>query len=98
MGNSKPRWNSFIFSNRLCFRVCRHVAFWLAFYFWLIVLSDIWIIKYVDHIPSLYTRIPLYILSTYLTLYFLVPRYILTKKYGLLFFAVAILSVLYPLI
>jgi two-component system LytT family sensor kinase len=61
-------------------------------------MSDIWIVKYVSHIPSLYNRLPLYFISTYVTLYLLIPRYVQTRRYGPLCGILMILAILYPAI
>ena len=91
-------WSEFIFSNQPLHRIARHAAFWIAFFLWLILLSDIWIVKFVSHIPSLYCRLPLYFVSTYVTLYVLIPRYVQTRRYGPLCGIVIVLAMLYPAI
>jgi len=54
--------------------------------------------NYLDFLPLLYNRLPLCILSAYFTLYFLIPRYLLRKKYRELLLVLVVLSILYPVL
>ena len=92
----------FIFSNRLPHRISRHLVFWLIFlvYFY-----------YVNLIPSkpedllnsrtyfdafkLMIYFPVSVISVYVAIYFLLPRFILPEKYVSLFFIVIGLTIIY---
>jgi sensor histidine kinase YesM len=86
----------FIFSNRLSYRLSRHVIFWIVFliYFYSISFlptkpADIHTVKtYVDGF-RLMIFIPISVISVYISIYFLLPRYILTEKY----FSLALVSI-----
>ena len=77
-----------IFSNRSQNRIARHVIFWIVFliYFYSISFlptkaSDLYTAKtYTDGL-NLMIFIPISIISVYISIYFLLPRYILTEKY-----------------
>lgn len=91
-------WVDFISSPRPGYRIARHAVLWTIFLLWLVLLSDIWIIKFTSHIPPLYGRILLYCFSTYFTLYFLIPRYFHTGRYQVLIMYLLVLALLYPLL
>lgn len=92
----------FIFSNRWLHRLSRHLVFWLIFlvYFY-----------YVNFIPSkpedllntktysdafkLMIYFPVSVISVYVAIYFLLPRFILPEKYVSLFLIVIGLTIIY---
>lgn len=94
-------WYNFIFSNRIFFRVSRHLAFWLVFSIWYLFLCGGYgdsLDYYLLALPILYSILPVCILSTYVTLYVLIPRFLLTKKYKKFILALFVLCVAYPLV
>ncbi len=78
---------NFIFSNGIFFRLSRHLAFWLAFAIWVEIDNDY-------HLRNL----PACVLTTYTTIYFLLPRYLLRNKYRQFIVASLLCGILYPLI
>lgn len=94
-------WYSFVFSNRLLFRISRHVVFWLLFSAWYLHLCVGVPSSYLDHfnyLGLLATRLPICVLTTYITLYFLIPRFLLQKKYKQFLLALIVLSFVSPLL
>ena len=95
----------FIFSNQLSYRLRRHIVFWVVFliYFYSISflpsrpadLNDTK--KYIDGL-QLMIFIPVSFFSVYISIYFLLPRYILTEKYFSLFLVIIPLTVFYVLL
>lgn len=99
------RTYDFIFSKKRPWRILRHFIFWVVFliYFY-----------YVNLIPSkpedlvnsktylaafqLMIYFPVSVISVYVAIYFLLPRYILTEKYLKLFLIVAVLTMIYFLL
>ena len=99
------RTYDFIFSKKRPWRILRHFIFWVVFliYFY-----------YVNLIPSkpedlvnsktylaafqLMIYFPVSVISVYVAIYFLLPRYILIEKYLKLFLIVAVLTMIYFLL
>jgi two-component system, LytTR family, sensor kinase len=94
-------WYPFVFSNRLLFRISRHVVFWLLFSAWYLQLCvglPSSHLDYLNHTGLLASRLPVCILTTYITLYYLIPRFLLRKKYKQFLLAMVVLSFIYPLL
>jgi sensor histidine kinase YesM len=92
---------SFIFSNRIFVRVSRHLAFWLVFSAWYLFLCSPYpdhFIEYFQWLPLLLDTLPISIFSTYLTLYVLIPRYLLRKEYKSFILVMALLAIFYPIL
>lgn len=79
---------NFIFSNGILFRLSRHLAFWAVLSGWFYIDNKLY------HLPNL----PVSILTTYTTLYFLIPRYLLRNKYRAFIVTMLFLGILYPVI
>jgi two-component system, LytTR family, sensor kinase len=93
--------HDFIFSNRPFFRVSRHLAFWLAIPLTTTALTVAFnpTLTYnfdgsVGFVIGLFWPM---IIPTYITLYVFIPRYLVRKKYRAFFFALFVLSVLFPI-
>lgn len=94
-------WYSFVFSNRLLFRISRHVVFWLLFSAWYLHLCvgvPSGYLDYFNYLGLLATRLPVCVLTTYITIYFLIPRFLLQKKYKQFLLALIVLSFFSPLL
>jgi hypothetical protein len=67
------------------FRILQHVFFWVAFLFLFSLVSgssnDTFKLKFLITL----TYLPIFIPLTYFNIYFIIPRYLLTKKYRLFF-------------
>ncbi len=87
--------NNFIFSDDIFYRLSRHLVFWMAVTIWFL-LRGVGI--YEGLLLALYKTLPICILTTYITLYFLIPRYLLRNRYRTFLLAILILAILYPLI
>jgi Histidine kinase len=80
--------NNFIFSNQLKHRLCRHLALWIIFsvYFFIVNFfpgnaQDLLTSKtYLEAFQQM-IYLPVSIISVYISIYFLLPRYILKGKY-----------------
>lgn len=94
--------HDFIFSNRLKHRLARHIALWIAFslYFFLVNFfprnaNDFTVLKtYTDAYQKL-IYIPISIFSVYVSMYFLLPGFILKGKYFhffILFFCLCLIN------
>lgn len=86
---------NFVFSDRIFYRVSRHLAFWIVVAIWYTVrdFGD-----YDRFLESLYQVLPICVLTTYITLYFLIPRYLLKKKYKTFVIVIFALCVIYPVL
>ncbi|MDQ6755655.1 MAG: histidine kinase [Bacteroidota bacterium] len=86
------RTHEFIFSDKLKPRLARHIALWVAFSFYFFIVNffprnahDFVVSKtYVDAFHKL-IYIPISVFSVYVSIYFLLPRFILKGKYFLFF-------------
>jgi sensor histidine kinase YesM len=92
----------FIFSKRLSHRLSRHFIFWLVFlvYFYYVNLipskpEDLWNAKTYSDAFKLMIYFPVSVISVYVAIYFLLPRYILTEKYFHLFLIVIGITIIY---
>jgi len=92
----------FIFSNRLPHRISRHLVFWLVFlvYFYYVNLipskpEDLLNSKTYFDAFKLMIYFPVSVISVYVAIYFLLPRFILPEKYVSLFFIVIGLTIIY---
>jgi len=92
----------FIFSNRLPHRISRHLVFWLIFlvYFYYVNLipskpEDLLNSKTYFDAFKLMIYFPVSVISVYVAIYFLLPRFILPEKYVSLFFIVIGLTIIY---
>lgn len=94
--------NKFIFSNQPLHKVSRHLLMWLLFTVYLFVVNffprstgDLTNpVTYLDAFQRL-IYLPVSVFAVYISIYFLLPRYILTGKYAmffLLFFGLCILN------
>lgn len=78
----------FIFSNSLAPRLARHLAFWGMYIicYFLAFLPTIGVDTFMDHqllkaaMFNTLAYLPIYLLSTYGTLYFMLPRYLATRN------------------
>jgi sensor histidine kinase YesM len=92
--------HNFIFSNLIFFRVSRHLAFWLAIPLVNTALTLVFNPTFsynFDGILAFVGRSLLPMTSTYATLYFLIPKYLLRKRYGSFIFGLFILCSLLPI-
>ena len=87
--------HNFIFSDHIFYRLSRHLVFWVAVSLWFLLRG---LGQYEAFLQGLYQTLPICILTTYITLYFLIPRYLLRKKYRTFLVVILILAILYPLI
>ncbi len=95
----------FIFSNRLTHRLWRHIIFWIVFLIYFYSISflpskseDLDNAKtYIDGF-HLMIFIPVSVFSVYISVYFLLPRYILKEKYVSLSLMIAGLTIFYLLL
>lgn len=92
----------FIFSNRLTHRLSRHLVFWLVFlvYFYYVNLipskpEDLLNSKTYFDAFKLMIYFPVSVISVYVAIYFLLPRFILPEKYFSLFLIVIGLTIIY---
>lgn len=92
----------FIFSNRLPQRLSRHLVFWIVFlvYFYYVNLipskpEDLLNSKIYFDAFELMLYFPVSVISVYVAIYFLLPRFILSEKYISLFFIVIGLTIIY---
>jgi len=92
----------FIFSNRLPHRISRNLVFWLVFlvYFYYVnlipsKLEDLLNSKTYFDAFKLMIYFPVSVISVYVAIYFLLPRFILPEKYVSLFFIVIGLTIIY---
>lgn len=87
-----PFTHNFVFSNRPCYRVARHAAFWLAWavFFGLIYANKpsgsngdmlVMIHSYTLSFIEAIIFTPNHMMFSYLIMYFLLPRYLLKGKY-----------------
>ena len=82
--------NDFIFSNKVSYRVARHLVFWAVYclYFWVQSISPestkdfLQPQTYKNAFISLYCFIPVCIFSVYISLYFIFPYFIQKKRYA----------------
>ena len=80
--------NNFIFSNQLKHRLSRHLVLWISFsvYFFIVNFfprseQDFFVLKtYTDALWRM-IYLPVSIISIYISIYFLLPRFIFTRKY-----------------
>lgn len=94
-------WHNVIFSNRIFFRLGRHLIYWLVFSIWYLFLCIGYgtsLTDYLQVLPILYSILPICFLSTYVTLYFLIPRYLMTKKYRQFINALIIIGIAHPIL
>lgn len=110
IGNFRKKTNyvkayDFIFSNRLLHHLTRHVIFWIIFlvYFYYVNLipgttQDLWSSKTYSNALQLIIYFPVSVISVYVSIYILLPRYILRGKYISLLLITAGLSVIYFLL
>jgi two-component system LytT family sensor kinase len=87
--------HNFIFSDNIFYRVTRHLVFWIGVFLWFLLRG---LGQYAAFLQGLFQTLPICILTTYITLYFLIPRYLLRKKYRTFLVVILILAILYPLI
>ena len=95
----------FIFSDQLAHRLWRHLIFWIVFLIYFYSISflpsrpeDLNDPKtYIDGL-QLMIFIPVSFFSVYISIHFLLPRYILTEKYFNLFLVIIVLTVFYVLL
>ena len=89
---------NFIFSNHIYYRLSRHLVFWLCISAWYLVLCGFLLfhLNFFGLLPSLFSRLPVCTIATYITLYVLIPRYLLRKKYRQFIIALAVLSIVLP--
>jgi sensor histidine kinase YesM len=92
----------FIFSNRFSHRLARHLAFWTIFLIYFFYTNffpskpeDLADVKTYRSAFELMIFLPVSVISVYTSIYFLLPRYILTGKYFGLIVVVAGLTVFY---
>lgn len=78
----------FIFSKRFSHRLTRHLVFWIIFltYFYYVNLipgkpEDLFDSKIYSNAFELMIYFPVSVISVYITIYFLLPRYIMKEKY-----------------
>ncbi len=91
----------FVFSNRMICRVSRHTAFWLLFSSYILIFRYyLYDLKYLFlastyqiRLHNLLMFLPLSILFAYLSLYVLMPVFILKSKYKQLIFIILLLSI-----
>jgi len=62
-------------------RLLRHLLFWIVYYLWIAYISASYDYNYSRAFISEGITLPLKILVTSIILYYLLPRYVLTKKY-----------------
>ncbi len=74
-------------------RVGKHILFWLAFITFFAVLYGSFEEDYGKQFQIQLLHLPEKLLATYVTIYFLLPRYLLRERYGL-FFLLAVLVLL----
>jgi len=80
--------DKFIFSNQPKYRICRHVALWVAFSAYFLVVNffpkteeDLWLSKtYINAIQKM-IYIPISFFSVYISIYIMVPHLLLPGKY-----------------
>ena len=80
--------NNFIFSTQLKHRLARHLALWISFSVYFFVVNffprseqDFFVLKtYTDALGRM-IYLPVSIISVYISIYFLLPRFIFTRKY-----------------
>lgn len=93
----------FIFSNRFKYRLCRHLALWIVFSIYFFIVNffprnadDLFASKtYLEAFQRM-IYIPVSIISVYISIYFLLPRFILKGKYlkfAILFFSLCIINI-----
>ena len=89
---------NFIFSNHISFRLSRHLIFWLFISVWYILLCGFPFFhrNFSIVLALLYSRLPVCIIATYVTLYFLIPRFLFRKKYKQFILTLAVLSIVFP--
>ncbi len=95
----------FIFSNRLSHRLSRHLIFWIVFLIYFYSVSflpikpeDLGDSKTYLNGFQLMIYIPVSFISVYLSIYFLLPRYILKEKYLSLALIISGLTIFYLLL
>ena len=95
------RLYDFVFSNKPVVRILRHAVFWTTWYIYQVMLflynnsnvqSSFWLTLKI-RLEKLATVMPVGILQCYLIIYWLIPRFLLRKRYGLFLFGVFISSV-----
>jgi len=92
----------FIFSKQLSHRLSRHLIFWTLFlaYFYYVNLipskpEDLLNTKTYFAALELMIYLPVSIISVYVAIYFLLPKYILKEKYIKLFLLITVFTVIY---
>ncbi len=87
--------HNFIFSDNIFYRVGRHLVFWIAIILWFLFgnFNDLQ-----QQLKGILHILPICILTTYITLYFLIPRYLLRKKYWTFILVMLSLGVLYSIL
>lgn len=74
---------NFIFSHNILFRLSRHLVFWAFISAWYLLLCGFLFfnLNLSSVLVLLFSRLPVVIIATYITLYFLIPRFLFRKKY-----------------
>ncbi len=92
---------NFIFSNKIVIRILRHVSFWVAWYVYELMLflynnsniqNTFWLTLKVRCLKLLVIS-PIGIIQCYIIVYWLIPVFLLRKKYILFIFSIIFLSV-----
>ena len=91
-------WIQFHILQSHSFRLSRHLVFWLCISAWYLLLCGF---PFFHHnfsavLVALYSRLPVCIIATYITLYFLIPQFLFRKKYRQFIVALAVLSIVCP--
>ena len=92
----------FIFSEEKPYRIIRHVVFWLLFSFYIFLfryyVADLKYLTYgstyIIRLQNLVLFLPVSVFYAYFAIYFLLPRYILKNRYGMLLIIVLFMSIL----
>ncbi|MEO6219566.1 MAG: histidine kinase [Ginsengibacter sp.] len=89
----------FIFSKKISYKLLRHSAFWIVYYLHTIItsISDLKIKTVIN--PLLYKVafydalyfLPIYLISVYFSIYFILPRYLANRRISFLFLSLVFL-------
>jgi two-component system LytT family sensor kinase len=91
----------FIFSPHWPYWLARHLAFWLVFSLWYLRLSignGSGLAEHLRYVPLLFATLPVCMMATYGTLYILIPRYLLAKRYRAFATALLLFAIAFPLL
>lgn len=75
-------------------RIVYHISFWMVFYLFNALLEGSYLDNYAYSFYASLVRLPLQIALAYFNLYYLLPKFVLTKKYNLYFLSLLVVMAL----